>query len=118
MQLARFTPRGLLVDPVTARAPSTGPALFEDVFGERRLALGVNGDQFEVLTLRDELTASAVVEAALRDRANRLADFQSEHFGRVRGVERAGKAVPRVMVVSDHVPGVRLSKILAAAETH
>ena len=106
------------MDPVTARAPSTGPALFEDGFGERRLALGVNGDQFEVLTLRDELTASAVVEAALRDRANRLADFQSEHFGRVRGVERAGKAVPRVMVVSDHVPGVRLSKILAAAETH
>ena len=106
------------MDPVTARAPSTGPALFEDGFGERRLALGVNGDQFEVLTLRDELTASAVVEAALRDRANRLADFQSEHFGRVRGVERAGKAVPRLMVVSDHVPGVRLSTILAAAETH
>jgi len=106
------------VDPVIARAPSSGPALFEDGFGERRLALGVNGDQLEVLTLRDELTASAVVEAALRDRANRLADFQSEHFGRVRGVERAGKAVPRLMVVSDHVPGVRLSKILAAAETH
>jgi serine/threonine protein kinase len=106
------------VDPVIARAPSTGPALFEDGFGERRLALGVNGDQFEVLTLRDELTASAVVEAALRDRANRLGDFQSEHFGRVRGVERAGKTVPRLMVVSDHVPGVRLSTILAAAETH
>ena len=106
------------MDPVIARAPSSGPALFEDGFGERRLALGVNGDQLEVLTLRDELTASAVVEAALRDRANRLADFQSEHFGRVRGVERAGKAVPRLMVVSDHVPGVRLSKILAAAETH
>ena len=106
------------MDPVIARAPSTGPALFEDGFGERRLALGVNGDHFEVLTLRDELTASAVVEAALRDRANRLGDFQSEHFGRVRGVERAGKAVPRVMVVSDHVPGVRLSTILAAAETY
>ena len=106
------------MDPVIARAPSTGPALFEDGFGERRLALGVNGDHFEVLTLRDELTASAVVEAALRDRANRLGDFQSEHFGRVRGVERAGKAVPRLMVVSDHVPGVRLSTILAAAETH
>ena len=106
------------MDPVIARAPSTGPALFEDGFGERRLALGVNGDHFEVLTLRDELTASAVVEAALRDRANRLGDFQSEHFGRVRGVERAGKTVPRLMVVSDHVPGVRLSKILAAAATH
>jgi hypothetical protein len=79
------------VDPVIARAPSTGPALFEDGFGERRLALGVNGDHFEVLTLRDELTASAVVEAALRDRANRLGDFQSEHFGRVRGVSGQGR---------------------------
>ena len=118
INLARFTPIDLLVDPVIARVPSTGPALFEDGFGERRLALGVNGDQFEVLTLRDHLTESAVVEAALRDRATRLADFQSEHFGRVRGVERAGKSVPRLMVVSDHVPGVRLSTILAAAETH
>src|SRR5262245_17173473 len=118
MKLARFTPRDLLVDPLIARVPSTGPALFEDGFGERRLALGVNGDQFEVLTLRDQLTESAVVEAALRDRVARLADFQSEHFGRVRGVERAGKTVPRLMVVSDHVPGVRLSTILAAAEAH
>jgi serine/threonine protein kinase len=106
------------VDPLIARIPSTGPALFEDGFGQRQLALGVNGDQFEVLTLRDQLTESAVVEAALRDRTNRLADFQSEHFGRVRGVERVGKTVPRLMIVSDHVPGVRLSKILAAAETH
>lgn len=118
INLARFTPIDLLVDSVIARLPSTGPTLFEDGFGERRLALGVNGDQFEVLTLRDQLTESAVVEAALRDRATRLADFQSEHFGRVRGVERAGKSVPRLMVVSDHVPGVRLSTILAAAETH
>ncbi|HVQ16246.1 MAG TPA: hypothetical protein VMS40_21740, partial [Vicinamibacterales bacterium] len=106
------------MDPAIARVPSTGPALFEDGVGERRLALGVNGDQFEVLTLRDELTESAVVEAALRDRVSRLADFQSEHFGHVRGVERTGKTVPRLMVVSDHVPGVRLSQILAVAETH
>ena len=118
VKLARFPPIDLLVDPLIARVPSTGPALFEDGFGERRLALGVNGDPFEVLTLRDELTQSAVVEAALRDRVTRLADFQSEHFGHVRGVERAGKSVPRVMIVSDHVPGVRLSKILEAAETH
>jgi serine/threonine protein kinase len=106
------------VDPLIARVPSTGPTLFEDGFGQRHLALGVNGDQFEVLTLRDQLTESAVVEAALRERANRLADFQSEHFCRVHGVDRAGKTVPRLMVVSDHIPGVRLSTILEAAETH
>lgn len=106
------------MDPLIARVPSTGPPLFEDGFGQRHLALGVNGDQFEVLTLRDQLTESAIVEAALRDRANRLADFQSEHFGRVHGVERAGKTVPRLKIVSDHVPGVRLSTILETAETH
>ena len=106
------------MDPVIARVPSAGPALFEDGFGERHLALGVNGDQFEVLTLRAALTESAAVEEAIRERAARLADFQSEHFGRVRGVERAGKSVSRVSVVSDQVPGVRLSQILAAAESH
>jgi hypothetical protein len=101
-----------------ARHPTAAPALFEDGFGQRRLVSGASGDQFEALTLRDELTASPVVEAALRERVERLADFQSEHFGRVRGVERAGKSVPRLVLVSDHVPGVRLSTILAAAETH
>jgi hypothetical protein len=92
--------------------------VFEDGFGQRRLAVGVKGDQFEVLTLRDQLTASAVVEAAVSDRVARLADFQSEHFGRVRGVETSGKSAPRLLVVSDHVSGARLSTILAAAETH
>jgi serine/threonine protein kinase len=92
--------------------------VFEDGFGQRQLAVGVNGDQFELLALRDELTASAVVEAAISDRAGRLADFQSEHFGRVRRVEKRGKTIPRLVVVSDHVSGVRLSTILAATERH
>ena len=106
------------MDPSIARTPSAGPVLFEDGFGQRRLVLGASGDQFEALTLRDELTASPVVEAALRERIERLADFQSEHFGRVRSLERARKSLPRLILVSDHVPGVRLSTILAVAETH
>ena len=106
------------MDPSIARAPSAGPVLFDDGFGQRRLVLGASGDQFEALTLRDELTASPVVEAALRERIERLADFQSEHFGRVRGLERAGKSLPRLILVADHVPGVRLSTVLAAAEAH
>ena len=98
------------------RVLSSNGVVFEDGFGQRRLAIGVNGDQFEVLTLRDELTAAAVVEAAVTDRVGRLADFQSEHFGRVRGIEKSGKAIQRLVVVSDQVPGVRLSTILATAE--
>ena len=106
------------MDSVIARVSSPSEAVFEDGFGQRRLAVGINGDQLEVLTLRDELTAAAVVEAAVADRVGRLADFQSEHFGRVRSLERSGKSVPRLVVVSDHVPGIRLSTILAAAERH
>jgi hypothetical protein len=106
------------VDSAIARVSSPNGAVFEDGFGLRRLAVGVSGDQFEVLTLRDELTAAAVVEAAVADRVGRLADFQSEHFGRVRGLEKSGRSIPRLVVVSDHVPGIRLSTILAAAERH
>jgi serine/threonine protein kinase len=106
------------VNPVFARVPSPGPALFEDGFGQRRLVLGNSGEQFEALTLRDELIATPVVEAALRERVERLAEFQSEHFARVRSIERAGKSVPRLILVSDHASGVRLSTILATAEAH
>src|SRR5262245_14982336 len=101
-----------------ARVLSAGPALFEDGFGQRRLVHGAGGDQFAALTFRDGLTSSPVFEAAVRDRVDRLAEFQSEHFARVRGIERAGKSIPRLVVVSEHAPGVRLSTILAAAETH
>jgi serine/threonine protein kinase len=45
-----------------------------------------------------------------------LSSFQSEHFGRVRGVERVGKA-GALAVISDHVPGIRLSEVLEFAET-
>ncbi len=106
------------MDSALARVSSPSGAGFEDGFGQRRLAVSVNGDQFEVLTLRDELTTTAVVEAAVSDRVGRLKDFQSEHFGRVRGVEKSGKGVSRLVVVSNHVPGVRLATILAAAERH
>ena len=106
------------MDPAFARVPSPGPALFEDGFGQRRLVLGTSGEQFEALTLRDQLIATPVVEAALQERVERLAEFQSEHFARVRSIERAGKSVPRLILVSDHVAGVRLSAILAAAEAH
>ena len=104
------------VDSAIARASSSNGVVFEDGFGQRRLAVGVNGDQFEALTLRDELMAAAVVEAAVSDRVGRLADFQSEHFSRVRGLQKTGKAIPKLVVVSDHVPGIRLSTILAVAE--
>ncbi len=116
VQLGTVHADSCTVDSAIPRASSSNGAVFEDGFGQRRPAVGINGDQLEVLTLRDELMASAVVEAAVSDRIGRLADFQSEHFGRVRGLEKSGKAIPKLVVVSDHVPGVRLSTILTVAE--
>jgi hypothetical protein len=76
----------------------------------------VGGAPLEVLALRDELTAASTFEFALRDRVSRLAEFHSEHFSRVHGVEKVGKGGSRLAVVSDHVQGARLSEILTAAE--
>jgi hypothetical protein len=78
----------------------------------------VTNEPLELLALREELTAVSSFEFALRDRVSRLSSFQSEHYGRVRGVERIGKiGTNRLAIVSDHVQGVRLSEVLAFAES-
>ena len=105
------------MDPAIARTPSSAPVAFEDGLGQRRLSVSVANEPLELLALREELTAVSSFEFALRDRVSRLASFQSEHYGRVRGVERVGKTGGTLAVVSDHVAGVRLAEILAFAES-
>jgi serine/threonine protein kinase len=90
---------------------------FEDGLGQRRLSVSVTGEPLEILALREELTAVSSFEFALRDRVSRLSSFQSEHYGKVRSVERVGKAGSTLAVVSEHVPGVRLSEVLEFAES-
>jgi serine/threonine protein kinase len=77
----------------------------------------VTNETLELLAIREDLTAVSSFEFALRDRVSRLSSFQSEHYGRVRGVERVGKTGTTLAVVSDHVQGVRLSEILTFAES-
>jgi serine/threonine protein kinase len=78
----------------------------------------VTNEPLELLALREELTAVSSFEFALRDRVSRLSSFQSEHYGRVRGVERIGQGgTTRLAIVSDHVQGVRLSEVLTFAES-
>jgi serine/threonine protein kinase len=105
------------MDPAIARTPSSAPIAFQDGLGQRRLSLSVTNEPLELLALRDELTAVSSFEFALRDRVSRLSSFQSEHYGRVRTVERVGKTGTSLAVVSDHVQGVRLSEILSFAES-
>jgi serine/threonine protein kinase len=105
------------MDPAIARTPSSAPIAFQDGLGQRRLSLSVTNEPLELLALREELTAVSSFEFALRDRVSRLSSFQSEHYGRVRTVERIGKTGTSLAVVSDHVQGVRLSEILSFAES-
>jgi hypothetical protein len=105
------------MDPAIARTPSSAPVAFEDGLGQRRLSVSVTNEPLELLALRGELTAISSFEFALRDRVSRLSSFQSEHYARVRGVERVGKTGTTLAVVSDHVPGVRLAEILSFAES-
>ena len=105
------------MDPAIAHTSSSTPVAFQDGLGQRRLSVSATNESIELLALREELTAVSSFEFALRDRVSRLSSFQSEHYGRVRGVERIGKIGTTFAIVSDHVPGVRLSEILAFAES-
>lgn len=105
------------MDQAIARTPSSTPIAFEDGLGQRRVSVSVTNEPLEILALREELTAVSSVEFALRDRVSRLSSFQSEHYVRVRGVERVGRTGAALTIVSDHVPGVRLSEILSFAES-
>jgi serine/threonine protein kinase len=104
------------MDPAIARTPSSTPVAFQDGLGQRRLSVSVSNEPLELLALRQELTAVSSFEFALRDRVSRLSSFQSEHYGRVKGVERVGKG-STLAIVSEQVQGVRLSEILSFAES-
>ena len=105
------------MDPAIARQSSSTPVAFQDGLGQRRLSVSTANEPLELLALREELTAVSSFEFALRDRVSRLSSFQSEHYGRVRGVERIGKTGTTLAIVSEHVQGVRLSEVLAFAES-
>lgn len=104
------------MDPAVAGVPASAPIAFEDGLGERHHTVSAANEPLEILTLREELTAVSSFEFALRERVSRLASFHSPSYVRVRGVERVEKGASTLAIVSDHVPGVRLSDILAIAE--
>ena len=72
----------------------------------------------ELLRLREELALLPACEFALRERTARLANFRHTCFTRVRRIDRTAAPDARLIVVSEHVPGTRLSEILADTERH
>src|SRR5262245_11195639 len=113
--MAPRIPKANIMEPAIARMPT--PVAFEDGLGERHHTVDPNNEPLEVLTLREDLIAVPSFEFALRERVSRLASFRHACYGHVRAVERLDKGgASTLAIVSDRVPGVRLSNILAVAE--
>ena len=90
--------------------------MFQDPLGERRHIADASGaDTLELLCLRPDLTSVPSFEFALRERVSRLANFRHAYYGRVRNVDRLNDGTT-LALVSERVPGVRLSEILDVAE--
>jgi len=98
--------------PISSLQPTQ--LTFEDGLGERRYATGTVNEPLEVLKLSSVLSSVSSFDFALRERAARLAGFRHESYARVRSVE-LDRRTSALVVVSDYVPGIRLSTVLAEA---
>jgi hypothetical protein len=91
---------------------------FSDRLGDRLLLFDNTGaPPLELLRLAERLTTHAGFEPALRDQVEKLKPLRHPAFARVRGVTVLSEPVPQLALVSEHIPGERLSTILRAAES-
>jgi serine/threonine protein kinase len=105
------------MDTAAARAEHSSPREFEDGLGERAIVVDeASGETLETLRLCARTMAAPAFEFALRERAGRLANFRHAYYARVRRIDRDDDS--RLVVVSEHVPGLRLSEMLRAIEEH
>jgi len=104
------------MNPAASQSRAIAPVAFEDGLGERLYAVGAANEPLEVLKISNELSCVASFEQLLRDQTARLAHFRHEAFGRVRAVERLDPRSSTIVVISDHVRGVRLSDLLTGAK--
>jgi hypothetical protein len=99
------------------RDDPTRLAGFHDRFGERTVV--VDADTGDVIEHLQVVPVLAAQERAIRERVERLANFRHVRFPRLRGVESSSTGSDRrVVVLADHVPGHRLSGLLAFVDRH
>ena len=91
---------------------------FTDRFGDRLLLFDSTGPALEFLRLNPQLTAVPGFEAALRARVEDLKAFSHPVFARVRCVTTLDDPRPHLALVSELVPGERLSEVLRSVERH
>jgi hypothetical protein len=104
------------MDQAIAPLPTSAAVVFSDGLGERRRVSDPTGKEaVDVWCVNEELAAVPSFESALRDRVSELADFRHPGFSHVRGVDRLINGT-LLAVLSDAVPGTRLSDLLVGAE--
>ena len=87
----------------------------QDGFGTRTLSIDTEtGDPVEVLTLAPVLGRAPEVGMAVGERVARLARVRHAMYARVRKLERPSDSIVRLL--SDHVPGWRLDRVLDVNE--
>jgi hypothetical protein len=89
---------------------------FADGIGRRVRTIDATGEAVESLYLCRELSDVPTTEAALVERAARLAPFAHSAFAAIRRVDRLRGALGGLALVSQAVAGVRLSELLRRAE--
>jgi hypothetical protein len=101
------------MDRLASQAITTEIPLFRDGLGERFLLADNNGRPVqEALLVRAEIAAVPAFEYALNLRIKELESFQHPSFVRVQSLARTPGRLPRLSLLSDYVPGQRLSEIL------
>jgi len=105
------------MDPAPHRVSVSRSAVTEDGLGKRYEAVGPAGELLEMLVLQGELSSITPFETALQESARQLSGFSHPHYPRIHGVHRLAQA-SALCVVSERVPGTRLSDVLAAIEQH
>src|SRR5687768_9452945 len=94
-----------------ALSASTSSSGYTDGLGRRSLAFDrEGGTMLERLVVRAELSA---FERSLRDRVDRIAALDDERLAKPRSIERGPDGA--LVVLSEFVPGSRLSDLLDSA---
>jgi hypothetical protein len=105
------------MDRSAAKVMPTDEVIFHDGLGDRVLVRDTQGRPLhETLVLRTELTSVPSFEFTLNQRLTQLDKFEHRAFVPVRQLIRLPGQVPSLSVVSDYVPGMRLSDALAHYE--
>ena len=106
------------MDVSVARPLSSEELLFRDGLGDRLLVRDTQGRPVqEALVVRPELAGVPSFEFALNERLWLVERFDHPAFLTVRNMVRAPGRLPHISLITDYTGGVRLSEVLARAES-